>query len=221
MHKLDITGGGYKSWITDYFRLHPFDELVLKQLMEKISNSKHATLSYGTFHRAIEQMHHYGILNLRRLGNYKLCSLNLANRLSLAQLAASNAFALTKFYQKHKILEEPLENLQRGIIGMTKAYPIMALFGSYAKGTERPGSDADLLFISDEKADASIIEGECTRYSARYGIEIRPLIISTKDFLAALKAKDHNVIKEVLASNIILLNLERYYLLLQEVRHGS
>jgi len=60
-----------------------------------------------------------------------------------------------------------------------KELDFCAIFGSYAKGTEKEGSDIDLLCVSEDKDK---VETAITSIKRRYNLSIHPLVIPKKEF---------------------------------------
>lgn len=91
-------------------------------------------------------------------------------------------------------------------------YESMILFGSIAKGGERPQSDIDILFIIANKADVNEIEKQVLAInpaiSKYFGNSLSPIVIRKKDFIGKIKKRDKltaSIIKdgEVLSGKII------------------
>ena len=98
------------------------------------------------------------------------------------------------FLKKRPMIREIVTKITPSIKG------IGLIFGSYAKGLEKKGSDLDVFII-----------GECDRskirkFSDLYGIEISVKVYPTKIFEKVLK--NDILIKEVLSNHIVFLGAE-------------
>ena len=89
---------------------------------------------------------------------------------------------------------------------------VVLLFGSYAKGKAQKGSDMDLLVVSEEKRESKI----------RDVLDLIPLKIHAtfadfSEFVRMMRSKDFNVVSEAVKNNIVLIGVEDYYRLLENV----
>lgn len=93
-------------------------------------------------------------------------------------------------------------------------FPFIALiFGSYAKGTKSKTSDIDLMIVSENGR-----EKEFERVVNLLPLDIHLVTFNFDEFLAMAKNKDYSVVSEALKLNIILLGIEDYYRVLEDVR---
>jgi predicted nucleotidyltransferase/predicted transcriptional regulator len=89
---------------------------------------------------------------------------------------------------------------------------VVLLFGSYAKGKVTKHSDIDLLIISNEK------ESKIQEVLNLFPLRIHPIFISFEDFNKMLKTKEFNVVSEAIKNNIILIGIEDYYRVIENVK---
>jgi len=81
--------------------------------------------------------------------------------------------------------EDPLQLLKRDIEDMLQPLPVKRafLFGSVARGDERPTSDVDLLVLVGSKAAKEAVEDGLSRVShrifQRFGNPLSPLVLDT------------------------------------------
>ena len=90
---------------------------------------------------------------------------------------------------------------------------VLLLFGSYAKKTQRKGSDIDLMLIvpdgreeqSEKKLHASL---------SLLPLPVHALVFSESQFRRMLSSEGQNVVKQAVACAVILHNIESYYLMM-------
>ena len=88
---------------------------------------------------------------------------------------------------------------------------ILLLFGSYASGKARKGSDIDLMLITDSEAAAN----RAKKIVSLIPLGIHLVDFKSKEFTSMLKTTEFNVGKEAVNNNIILFGIEDYYRLIQ------
>ena len=86
---------------------------------------------------------------------------------------------------------------------------IALLFGSYVEKKSKK-SDIDLLIITEKSQ-------EIKDTLSLIPLKIHPTIINYKEFIDMIKTKEFSVVSEVIKKNIILINIEEYYRLIQNV----
>ena len=111
-------------------------------------------------------------------------------------LILAETYKKINFLQSHLTIKTIIENIENHIDGMA------LLFGSYAKGTEKEGSDLD-LFVTGRYNKEKVKE-----ISEMYGVKI-----SIKQYPQQIfekKFKEDILIKEVIESHIIIKGLEHF-----------
>jgi len=89
----------------------------------------------------------------------------------------------------------------------------LLLFGSYASGKARTGSDIDLMLITDDKT----IESQIKNQMSLIPLPVHLLSFTAGEFISMLKTTEFNVGQEAFYNNIILFGIEDYYRLIQGV----
>lgn len=93
-------------------------------------------------------------------------------------------------------------------------FPFIALiFGSYAKGTKSKASDIDLMVISERDR-----EKEFERIVNLLPLDIHLVTFNFDEFLSMSKNRDFSVVSEALNRNVILIGIEDYYRVLEDVK---
>jgi len=105
----------------------------------------HYHISVGTLHREITRLETSGILTSRKTANIKLFALNKRNPVyeELKGIFAKTVGAI-------KLIQEAISRVS----GVKAAF----IYGSYAKGEERPDSDIDLFILGDEVNENTLLE---------------------------------------------------------------
>ncbi len=180
--------------------------------------SKLLKIGYRPTYNHIAELEKIKAIITKKVGNAKLCSLNLENahaRYFLQEIDLARKEELFESDQKLKtILEEITPKITNKI---TSSLHSIILFGSHAKGTATKTSDIDLLFIVSVLKDKSVrglIERECASYQYSHSVNISPLITDMEEFKKMLKSKSINVGKEAKAFGIALYGSEQFWRLI-------
>ena len=105
------------------------------------------------------------------------------------------------------MLKRPDFKVLHNRLSKVKEQFILLLFGSYAKGKEKKGSDIDLLLISD---DPKPVEAQIRLIP----LDIHLTHITYDSFTKMLKSKEFTVVSEAQKNNILLFGIEDYYRLI-------
>jgi predicted nucleotidyltransferase len=138
-----------------------------------------AKISAATAGKYLRNYARQGLLKVEVKRGNLLFSPNTENRAFQIEKRAYNLMAI----MKSGIVEYLEENL---------AYPLVILFGSYAKGENQPGSDIDLFIIASEKKKIDF-----ARFEKKLGADIQTFIHTLEEFRAMQKNEPE------LANNII------------------
>lgn len=142
-----------------------------------------AGVSPRTAQVVLEDLERKGALTAQTRGKIKIYTAVDKHYLVLAE-----QYKLLAFMEKHTLIRAIIEKIEEHISG------VAVIFGSYAKGTDKKGSDLDLLIIGkyDEKIH---------RIAKTYGLEIdikhRKSFGKSSDTILNEAAKDHIVLKGV------------------------
>ena len=167
-----IARKGRKEILEMFFR-YPKREFTILEL------SKVAKLSYGSAHRAVNELEQIGLLQVKKIGASRVCMLNLRSpylktvRELIAAIKISPHKAAAEYFARKVSKLDVLACI---------------LFGSTAKETERPSSDVDILIISDKKNEPIInkIAGEVLE---RFRRRVTPLVLTEREYKRRLGYK--------------------------------
>ena len=164
--------------------------------------AKEIAIDYKTVHIVVNRLLKSGVLSSKKAGQTILCSLNRFN---------ADIFRAESIRREELLRNKSLYALHNYFKDLKEPFFIILLFGSYASGKARKGSDIDLMLITDN---------DDLRKKAKKIVSLIPLSIhlvdfNSKEFLSMLKTTEFNVGKEAVNNNIILFGIEDYYRLAQ------
>ena len=163
--------------------------------------SKLRKINYKSAYYALQKLQNEGIVTLKHNGNTTLCSFNRTFNESVYAVECDRRKELFK-NKNFLVIYNDLKKVNQPFIAI--------LFGSYAKGTQTKHSDIDLLVISE---DYKPIQQTLSLFPQN----IHTTDIRYKDFMEMLRSKKFTVVGEAIKKNIILIGIEEYYRLIQNV----
>jgi len=153
--------------------------------------AKKRNLNQKTVANYLNKLEKETILKSRTQGKNKLYFLNVDNKEILKNFIISVEHLRTiNFYEKNILIKEISEKIQPFIKGTS------VIFGSYAKNTNKPDSDLDILIIG------KCIEKEISKISKIFKVEISLKIYP--------KLEQDILTKEVIKNHIIIKNTEQF-----------
>ena len=160
--------------------------------------AKAKNMNQKTVSNTLNNLEREGFLNSKTVGKNKEFTLNLGDSEKAKRflLALENARTIQFLDDNPKIRE---------VVAKTTppSKGISVIFGSYAKGIQRKGSDLDVFAVGDY--DTQNIK----RVSDLYGIKINVKNMSSEGFRAALREKDV-FIREVVSDHLVVEGVEEY-----------
>jgi len=167
--------------------------------------SQMAGLDYKSAYNSVGSLKSQGIISARKIGNTTLCSFNY--RLNSPVFEAERDRARDILKNKNLVI------IRNHLIELN--FPLVVLlFGSYAKKTNNPHSDIDLLIISENPSE---IDQELSLIP----FKIHLTQVTYKEFKMSVKSREFNVVEEAIRHNIILVGIEEYYRLLENAEQGT
>ena len=166
------------------------------------SISRKTSIDYKSAYISVMQLVKSKAVSSRKIGQAVLCRINKFN---------TDIFRAETIRRKELLERKQFYVLHDYFKDIKEPFFILLLFGSYASGSQRRGSDIDLMLIADN---------EDIRKKAKEAVSLIPLDIHLADFnsiefLSMLKTTEFNVGKEAMKNNIILFGIEDYYRLVQ------
>ncbi len=159
--------------------------------------SKAIGMPYATFYRTLHEMK--DLVCIEYVGKAKTVTLNSTNPIVKSYLAIASEEEKKEFLEKQPTIKKIALEIE--------SEDIVLLFGSYAKGTQRRGSDIDIIVIN-KKGEKSI---SFSKYETLFKLKINPLFLTMKEFRQMLEEKEENVGKQALQHHIMLNNPEAFW----------
>ena len=166
--------------------------------------SKSISVDYKTVYIVVKELITDGILNAKKVGQTVLCSID--------RKAFNPDIFRAESLRKERLLRKKDFSIMCDYLDdVKKPFFTLLLFGSYASGNAKKGSDIDLMIITDD---------EKVKREVKDKISLTPLNIHLVDFnsgefISMLKTTEFNVGKEASDNNILLFGIEDYYRILQ------
>lgn len=177
---------------TNYISI--FEEF-LRDLSKSITGSEIAklkNLNQKTVSNILNNLELASLLKSKIQGKNKLYKLNLNNKEILANyIFAVEHLRTIEFYKQNLLIKEVSEKIKPLVNGSA------IIFGSFAKNTQKKGSDLDILIIGTCK------ETKINNLSKIYNLDISLKIYN--------KFKIDHLITEVIKNHIIIKGVEKYY----------
>jgi predicted nucleotidyltransferase len=150
-------------------------------------------VSHMSVNRAVKELFDINFLKVSRAGNINLWELNKGSysERALSAVLMDGVNAVNPLEELKKVLRQGLKGSGAGRA---------VLYGSIAKGKERPGSDIDLLLVVDDRdaAEKAVerLEMECIK---KFGNPLSAHILSEKEYeekkgLAVIKDADTGIV---------------------------
>ena len=160
--------------------------------------AKRKKLNQKSAANALRELEKEGFLKSRIEGKNRLYFLNLGDAENIINfVSALEHIKAIRFYKKNAVIKEFVSKADACFNG------IVAIFGSYAKGLQKEGSDLD-IFIAGKCNDAKAED-----VAALYNIELSIKKYPHKVFQQGLSANDP-LIEEVIKSHILVKNTESF-----------
>lgn len=173
------------------------------------SIAKSRKLNQKTVSNYLKRLERQNFLKSITEGKNKMYFLNLSDQQLIINFisATENARAI-HFYQKHPLIKEIITKILPHISG------IALIFGSYAKGNEKEGSDLD-IFIAGSADEAQI-----DKIADMYHLEINIKKYTLPEFKKALKEND-TLAEEIIKGHIIIQNAQDFVQCARGIRNGN
>ena len=181
---------------------------ILKSLIENGSMnirdvSKKLDIDYKNTYNIIMGLHKSNAISLKRFGKAVSCSVNKTAH----PLIYETEYERRKILLKNanlQILYEKLNEMKFNFVAL--------IFGSYSKGKTTRKSDIDVLIISEKNREKEI-DGKISLLP----LPIHATYLTLEEFTKMSKSKEFTVVAEVMKSNVILVGIEDYYRLIENV----
>ena len=173
-------------------------EFTIRSIAQRIK------VDYKSVHIAVKRLIEGKSVNSRKAGQTILCSINPTG-------FNADMFRAEAIRKNELMASKDLYVMSNYFKDISEPFFILLLFGSYAAGKARKGSDIDLMIISDDEH----IRKKAKEIVSKMPLKIHLLGFSSAELLSMIKTTEFNVGKEAMNSNIILFGIEDYYRLIQ------
>ena len=191
------------------FAKKPFAEYTRKQIKKESKEKSNNALAL-----AINALKKEDVLIEKKIGKSGILTLNLNNDLTFYYLALRN----------HNKLNNPaklsLEALKKEITEETPFFSIV-IFGSYAVGEQKNGSDLDIAVLIEDEDNRKKTEALANSAKLKSALEIDIHVISKKEMLEMLTDKEENLGKQIARKHLAVYNHTIFYEIIKEgMRYG-
>jgi len=191
--------------------LHSSKDQVIKFLLSNKNKeftirvlAQNISVDYKTVHGIIQELISAKAIRAKKIGQTVLCSINPA-------WFNADIFRAEAWRREELLKNKNLSGIYSYFKDVEEPFFILLLFGSYASGKNRKGSDIDLMLITDNEETKKKIKNKISLIP----LEIHLLNFSSNEFLSMLKTTEFNVGREAFYKNVILFGIEDYYRLIQ------
>ncbi len=171
------------------------NEITLKIIMERTG------LSYEPVHRTIKRLTNKKLVSVKKFGKTSVYKTDFQKEeVKLAFIFYAKQ-KLKDFSEKHGRIFRALSKLNEENVDF------LAIFGSYAKGTERKNSDVDVLCVGSNKKK---IEKEVKGLRYETNLEFAPVVIIKSEF-AKIKLENKVFWNDLVRFGIIFKGYELFF----------
>lgn len=176
------------------------DLLNISQLSKKLN------IDYKNTYNIVKKLEKENIITLKRFGKAYDCILNK----KIIPVIFEAEYRRRQELLKNKNLRVLFNKLNSINI------PFVALiFGSHAKKRATQYSDIDLMLIYNKNENKNI---NIERTISLLPLDIHSVTFSYNEFLKMARSKQFSVVEEAIKNNIILIGIEDYYRLIENVK---
>lgn len=165
--------------------------------------SNNVSVDYKAVYIVVKRLIKNNVINAKKAGQTILCSINQKG-------FNADVFRAEAIRRDELLKNKDLYALHSYFKDIKEPFFILLLFGSYASGKPRKGSDIDLMLIADGN-----LKKKARDIISLIPLKLHFLDFDSKEFLSMLKTTEFNVGKEAAKNNIILFGIEDYYRLIK------
>jgi len=188
----------------------PWEKLTFKQV-KKASKKKSVSFVFESLKKSVKE----GILTEERIGNAILYAPNFKSGKAISSLG----YILEHIGWSKKQI--PYNDMQATIDKIPFKSHITLITGSYAKGTQNPESDIDVVVIIEDSCDPKRVYAELNLHAELSMPKIHLYVFRNSEFLLMLNNDKANYGKEIVKNCLILTQGQTYLKLIGEaIKHG-
>ncbi|MBN1645362.1 nucleotidyltransferase domain-containing protein [Candidatus Woesearchaeota archaeon] len=195
--------------IIEAFAGAPWKPLTFKKIKE-ISKNKSDNYVHATLKEFVKK----NIITQEKIGNSIIYSINNNTH-------ALNTIGYVLENKANSLAYLPHKNLNKIIQKIKTSFYSLIITGSYAKKTQKPDSDIDIVILCDDTHNPAKILSEIRMESKMMQPEIHPYVFSESQFYEMLTNKKENYGKEIAKNNLIITGAKQYYaILIRAIENG-
>ncbi len=177
---------------------HKKEEFTIRGIAQAIA------VDYKSVHGTVQELIKANLVRAKKIGQTVLCSINPTG-------FNADVFKTELLRREELLKNKDLSSMYSYFKDIQEPFFILLLFGSYASGKNKKGSDIDLMLITDNEDTKRKMKNKI----ALIPREIHLTEFNSAEFISMLKTTGFNVGREVFYNNVILYGIEDYYRLLQ------
>ena len=158
--------------------------------------ARFAKISHMQVYRNLDDLKAHGIVTKKRVGGAYVFSLNEKNVLVKEVLN-------TLFQKEGKLLNDVLKAILREKAGDMLS---VVVFGSAAKGEERPASDVDIFILTKNESDSNLVNDFLSdaelRFHEQTGNRLAPIVMTITELKGKFKT-NKTLISGILSGKVI------------------
>jgi predicted transcriptional regulator len=169
-------------------------EITLKDIL------KRSGYSYEPIYRTLQELTKKGLITVKRFGKTLVYELNFKKieaRMAFYHYALERA---KEFSKKNHPISTAMSELPEDKID------ILAIFGSYAKGTQHEKSDVDVICVTSDNE----IKRAISALTHTYGKEFSPVVLPKSEF-AKIKSENKEFWHDLITYGIIFKGYDLFY----------
>lgn len=190
--------------IFEVFTKRPFEEHTRNQIKKESKEKSNNFLSL-----AINLLKKEKVLEERIIGKSGILTLNLESDLTFDYLSLSSKRNISP------LVESSLDILKKEILEKTPFFSLV-IFGSYAVGKEKKGSDLDIAIFIEDTTDKKHIEAIGNSVKLKTLLDLDLHVIPKQEMLQMLKDKHENLGKQIARKHLAVYNARIYYEIIKE-----
>ncbi|MBU2637599.1 MAG: nucleotidyltransferase domain-containing protein [Nanoarchaeota archaeon] len=197
----------YETRILEVFRMRLFSWLSISEINKALKKG-----TYKSTYFSVLNLRKQGILLAEKRGNTVFCSINLGSMQAIRSLSIVEGGLAEK---------ARIPNMGEICSAIKIKYYTLIITGSYAKGSQKPGSDMDLVVITGNNEDTKGVLNTMINKSRTMVPEVHPYVFKEKEFMQMLLDNEPNYGKETYKNRLIFFGAEQFYLIIKEAsKHG-
>lgn len=168
--------------------------------------AKAAGQDYKIVFTTVQALAKAKLIELTRVSNINRC------KPCLKQENAALFGNISERFAARRLSKRVWNAIQDAVTSIKNPFYALLVFGSHAKGTVRPASDIDVLFIVANETQEREIGPAVRKAATLNNVEINPVILTMEEFIKGLQ--EESVAREAYKKHFIVKGGELFYTLI-------